>query len=775
MTFCAWMRLVAVTTLVVVAVVAGGDPETGSPAQTKTGRVTSVDVAQGQLKVMSGRELTYTITDQTRIMQGGALARLADVTTGATVTVVYSRLSARDRVASSVTIAAAGPPADPADTDVRVDFTLETKDSQGAAIQQERCYWIYRPGDLPRTDPVPMVLIMDRWNPAPLHRRADQAGFLVVACAPVRKWLNDDPRICGYQDYDYLTEVIRRVRAGENGGDAFIVGLSKGGHTALAYACERPDTIRAAAALDEFMGLTSNRPTAPLPIIVFQGTADTNVPYTMVKDTVDAWRAVDGLMNAEPVTTYEASPRLPGSVTQATWRDGIGGTQVALVTIVGGSHVYPQSDIQTGYDYTDGLWAFFSQFLTILPSRPAIVSQPADNVQPAGQPASFRVVASGSGALTYQWQRNGNDIRGATESWFTLPSVAQTDHGATFRAVITGGGAAVTSRAATLRVIATAAEPAIRRQPASAVVKAGQPAVFTVSTEGASASRYQWRRNGIDIQGADGAEYTLPVGTPFDSGALFSVAASNAAGTTLTAPAALTVTRPPGAPVVLANPDRVRLLAGQSATFAVRAWSATPLRYQWQRGTFTGLMADIPGASEATYTTPPADLAEHHTLFRCIVSNAAGSVASASEMLFVTAEPKAPTDITSPIRVVARMGVPWRYTIASSGGTIPITYSAEPLPAGLTIDPASGAISGTPAAAGEKRIVVSARNAAGQASAVMVLTVTAAPAPISLEAWRVNHFGASATDAAVAGDDADPDADGISNADEFRRGSDPLD
>jgi len=71
--------------------------------------------------------------------------------------------------------------------------------------------------------------------------------------------------------------------------------------------------------------------------------------------------------------------------------------------------------------------------------------------------------------------------------------------------------------------------------------------------------------------------------------------------------------------------------------------------------------------------------------------------------------------------------------------------------------------------------VVSARNAAGQASAVMVLTVTAAPAPISLEAWRVNHFGASATDAAVAGDDADPDADGISNADEFRRGSDPLD
>ena len=70
--------------------------------------------------------------------------------------------------------------------------------------------------------------------------------------------------------------------------------------------------LKAAASLDEFMQLTSNIPSAPVPIIMFHGTSRHNVPYTMVKDTVDAWRAADGLLNATPVTTYESSPLIPG-------------------------------------------------------------------------------------------------------------------------------------------------------------------------------------------------------------------------------------------------------------------------------------------------------------------------------------------------------------------------------------------------------------------------------------------------------------------------------
>src|ERR1035438_6003332 len=65
------------------------------------------------------------------------------------------------------------------------------------------------------------------------------------------------------------------VRASDNGQDAFIAGLSKGGHISLSYACVRPSMLRAAASLDEFMGLTSNIPSAPLPVMLVEGTLDT--------------------------------------------------------------------------------------------------------------------------------------------------------------------------------------------------------------------------------------------------------------------------------------------------------------------------------------------------------------------------------------------------------------------------------------------------------------------------------------------------------------------
>ncbi|MBZ5584174.1 MAG: hypothetical protein LAQ30_18570, partial [Acidobacteriia bacterium] len=289
-------------------------------------------------------------------------------------------------------------------TDVRVDFTLNTTDAYGAPLQQKRYYYVYRPDNLPKTAPAPMVLVMEAGGGGAasfFHRKADEAGFLVVSCSfsgnstgtPGTVWINDDPGVVGFEDYDYATEVINRVRAAENAGDAFMAGLSKGGHMSLAYACQRPSMLKAAASVDEFMGLASNLPSAPLPVIVFQGTLDTNVPYTMVKDTVDAWRAVDGLLNAAPVTTCEASPLAPGAVSQATWRGGIAGSQVAFVTVIGGTHAYPTPGFQTGYDSTDGMWAFFSQFLTAAPGAPKIGSQPVNDVQFAGQPASFRVSA----------------------------------------------------------------------------------------------------------------------------------------------------------------------------------------------------------------------------------------------------------------------------------------------------------------------------------------------------------------------------------------------
>src|SRR5205085_11341511 len=113
-------------------------------------------------------------------------------------------------------------------------------------------------------------------------------------------------------------------------------------------------------------------------------------------------------------------------------------------------------------------------------SAPYITTQPADQTVTVGQTATFSVVATGTAPLSYQWQKNGTAISGATSASYTTPTTTSSDNGAQFVVVVSDSAGSMTSNAATLTVNAGAAAPTITTQPANQAVTVGQTATFTV-------------------------------------------------------------------------------------------------------------------------------------------------------------------------------------------------------------------------------------------------------------------------------------------------------
>jgi Immunoglobulin domain/Immunoglobulin I-set domain len=179
---------------------------------------------------------------------------------------------------------------------------------------------------------------------------------------------------------------------------------------------------------------------------------------------------------------------------------------------------------------------------TIAPA-PAITSEPSDASITAGQAATFSVVASGTAPLSYQWQKNGTAITGATAVTYTTPAATTADSGATFAVVVSNSAGSATSRSAKLTVAAPGGPvaPSITVQPADQSIRAGQTATYSVTATGTAPLSYQWRKNGTAIAGATSASYITPAATTADSGATFAVVVSNSAGSATSRSARLTV------------------------------------------------------------------------------------------------------------------------------------------------------------------------------------------------------------------------------------------
>lgn len=350
---------------------------------------------------------------------------------------------------------------------------------------------------------------------------------------------------------------------------------------------------------------------------------------------------------------------------------------------------------------------------------PAITTQPANQSVSIGQTATFSVTATGTAPLSYQWQKNSANIRGATASSYATPATAAADSGAKFDVLVSNTAGSQTSAVATLTVSVAAVAPAITTQPANQSVSLGQTATFSVTATGTAPLSYQWQKNSANISGATVSSYTAPAAISADNGAKFDVIVSNTAGSQTSAMATLTVNASAVAPTITAQPANQTVNVGQTATFSVTASGTAPLNYQWQKNSVT-----ISGATAASYTTPATSSGDNGATFDVVVSNTAGSQTSTMATLTVNAATVAATITTQPANQTVTLGQTATFSVTATG-TAPLSYQWQNNSANIGGATASSYTTPATVAAdnGAKFDVVVSNTAGNQTSTMATLTV----------------------------------------------------
>ncbi|WP_321370370.1 HYR domain-containing protein [uncultured Draconibacterium sp.] len=145
-----------------------------------------------------------------------------------------------------------------------------------------------------------------------------------------------------------------------------------------------------------------------------------------------------------------------------------------------------------------------------------ITSQPLNTGACVGDSVGLSVVASGS-QLTYQWYKDGAPIAGANSADLQFNPVSLTDD-ASYYVEVSGSSwcSSVTSNTVTLNVDAAIT---ISTQPVSQTECEGADVIFNVIADANGIPlNYQWRKDGIEILGANSSDYYITGISTTDAG-----------------------------------------------------------------------------------------------------------------------------------------------------------------------------------------------------------------------------------------------------------------
>ena len=163
---------------------------------------------------------------------------------------------------------------------------------------------------------------------------------------------------------------------------------------------------------------------------------------------------------------------------------------------------------------------------------PFITSPLVDQLPLVGTRLSLQVASLGTPTPTYQWQKDGNPIPGATLSSYVVPTLTLADTGPYTVTATNLAGTATSSAQITVQ-----SAPVLVTAPASQSVAAGTSARLALEVQAYPAPTFQWRRNGAAVPGATGSVLVLE-NVSGARGGDYDVVVTNSLGT-LTSPVAI--------------------------------------------------------------------------------------------------------------------------------------------------------------------------------------------------------------------------------------------
>jgi hypothetical protein len=345
-------------------------------------------------------------------------------------------------------------------------------------------------------------------------------------------------------------------------------------------------------------------------------------------------------------------------------------------------------------------------------ARPRIITPATNITAPPGTNVTFSVIAGGEPVLSYQWRHNdvniadNSRVTGTGGATLQIQNLSLSD-GGDYDVVVANAFGSVTSQVATLDVSYI---PPVITSATNAAGKQGHAFNYTITATGTPTITFgaSGLPDGLSVDPTNGTISGIPsVAGVFD----VTLLATNP-GQTSTGDLVLTLAD--DIPVII-SATSASGKQGFPVSYTISAtndpawFGADPLPTGLSVDNVTGIISGIPLVT-GTFA---------------ITIDATNAYGAASQTLTLNLAAGAPV-ITSALTKSGKQGQVFSYTINATNN--PATFSAEPLPDGLTVDPASGVISGLPLINGTFAVTIGVANAFGADSQTLTLNLaTGAP------------------------------------------------